>query len=132
MDLMHRVVAAVAGVAKRVECQTCHTQHNYRAPKGIKAPIPKDGEVPVKGAKAKAPKAPKVPRKNALLVSEWESRVLGKNPQSFATYSAKAMFGVNQLLNHKSFGEGYVQEVLADKKINVVFRDGPRTLVHGR
>jgi hypothetical protein len=135
MDLIHRVVAAVAGKPKRVECQTCHTQHNYRPPKGAKDPIPKDGEVPTKEKKAKAAKAAKstkVPRKLQPLVNEWEARVLGQAAAAFAAYSAKAQFAANQLLRHKSFGEGFVAEVMEDKKINVVFREGKKTLVHGR
>jgi hypothetical protein len=135
MDLLHRVVAAVAGKPKRVECQTCHTQHNYRPPKGAKDPIPKDGEVPTKVPKtkaAKAAKAAKIPRKLQPLINEWESRVLGQTPSAFAPYSSKAQFTANQLLRHKSFGEGFVADVLEDNKINVVFHEGKKTLVHGR
>lgn len=136
MDLLHRVVAAVAGKPKRVECQTCHTQHNYRAPKGAKEPLPREGEATsTRTPKAKAPKAAKaakIPKRLQPMVSEWESRVLGQTSSAFAAYSASGSFSANQLLRHKSFGDGYVAEVMEDNKINVIFRDGPRTLVHGR
>ena len=33
MDLGHRIVAMVKDQPKRVVCQTCGSQHNYRAPK---------------------------------------------------------------------------------------------------
>lgn len=129
MDLMHRVVAAVAGSPKRVECQTCRTQHNYRAPKGAKDPIPKGEDVPgtTKKAGAATPRA----KANAK-VSEWDRRVLGQTDTSFRAYSPRTTFRADELLRHSKFGDGFVSEVNADGKINVVFRDGAKTLVHGR
>jgi hypothetical protein len=137
MDLNHRVVAAVAGRPKRVECLTCHTQHNYRAPKGIKDPIPKGEDVPVptngkKSATSKAPKAPKVTKAVAARTAEWDRRVLGQLEQSFKQYSPKTVFKTDELLRHPKFGDGFVATVDPDGKIAVIFRDGEKTLIHAR
>lgn len=138
MDLNHRVVAAVAGVPKRVECLTCHTQHNFRPPKGVKEPIPKGTDVPAgKKAGAKAPKAAKSTTKTTRAsrnsrALEWDKRVLGQVESSFTVYSPRATFKVDELLRHTKFGDGFVSEVSPDGKIAVIFRDGEKTLVHGR
>lgn len=134
MDLLHRVVAAVGGTPKRVECQTCHTQHNYRAPKGIKSPVPKGTDVPTgtkKAAAAKSPKAGKSAKGNARS-SEWDKRVLGQLESSFTVYTPRSTFKADELIRHAKFGDGFVSEVNPDGKIAVIFRDGAKTLVHGR
>ncbi len=133
MDLNHRVVAAVGGVPKRVECLTCHTQHNYRAPKGAKDPIPKGADVPVKGKKSPAAaKTPKLSKAAAARSNEWDKRVLGQLESSFTAYTPRTTFKQDELVRHSKFGDGFVSEVNPDGKIAVIFRDGSKTLVHGR
>ncbi len=129
MDLGHRVVAVVALEPKRVECLTCHTQHNYRAPKGAKDPQPK-----LAGPKKTTAKTPgkRMTKAAAQLLSDWETRVSNQSVAAFTNYNINTEFAVDQLVRHKKFGEGYVAEILSDNKINVVFKDGTKTLVHGR
>ncbi len=127
MDLLHRIIAVVAGAPKRVECQTCHSPHNYRAPKGAAASATRGTTAAKKKTKsatggARATKA----------INEWESLIAGKSAAAFRPYSISARFEPTQLIRHKKFGDGYVLEVLADGKINVVFREGQKLLVHGR
>lgn len=128
MDLSHRVVAVVAGVAKRVECQTCHTQHNYRAPKGAKSPVPR-AEKPPSEKKTAAKRTTKA---ETARLDEYDARVSGKLESEFTNYSIKQVFKVGQLIRHKNFGEGYVSELLDNKKLNVVFRAGPKILIHSQ
>jgi hypothetical protein len=47
-------------------------------------------------------------------------------------YSAKAKFAVGEVVRHSKFGDGVVSTLLPDGKVTIDFRDGPRTLVHGR
>jgi hypothetical protein len=47
-------------------------------------------------------------------------------------YSPKTLFAVGDLVTHPKFGEGVVNAVLGDGKVQIDFADGPRTLVHGR
>jgi hypothetical protein len=129
MDLGHRIVAMVSGRPKRVICQTCGSQHNYRAPRSEGSAVrarpgnsgPKSTGTPRVTQKAKA---------EAERLSEWESRIAGQALDAFTRYSMEQHFSVGQLVSHGKFGEGYVAEVLEDGKVNVMFRDGPRTLAH--
>ncbi|HEX2731768.1 MAG TPA: hypothetical protein VHM70_09190 [Polyangiaceae bacterium] len=132
MDLLHRVVAIVGAQPKRVECQTCHTQHNYRAPKNVKSPSPKTRSTD--GASAKAPRsaAKTSSIKQTRQLHDWENHIAGKDQGAFRNYSISSRFERDELIRHKTFGEGCVLEVLQDQKINVLFREGVKVLVHDR
>ena len=128
MDLGHRIVAAVGGRPKRVICQTCNSQHIYRGPASESNAVrarpsggPKSSGTPRVTQKAKA---------EAERLNEWESRIAGQRVDAFTRYSMDQHFSAGQLVQHSKFGEGYVAEVLEDGKVNVMFRDGPRTLAH--
>jgi hypothetical protein len=125
LTLNHRVVAMVGGNAKRVLCLTCNKQHNYRKakPEGAGAPASKAGKT---GKKAAA--APKV----TGTAREWQATVGDRDSAEFLPYSIHTTFETGQLVNHPKFGSGYVKETLASQKLCVLFKDGPRTLVHGR
>jgi hypothetical protein len=137
--LNHRVVAMVAGTPKRVLCLTCNKQHNYRrAPKGDSASLP--GSSATAGASvAKAPsKASKKAAGAAAAVRspsaarEWQTNVADRDSREFVPYSIHSTFEPGQLVDHPKFGWGYVKETLASQKLCILFKDGPRTLVHGR
>ena len=134
MDLGHRVVAAVGALPKRVECLTCNTQHNYRAPKGASSPVPKGELAPAekRRAAARTPGKPRVTKAASELRADWEKHCLGQVDSKFTAYSVKERFALDQLVKHKKFGEGFVAELVDDAKVSIVFADGAKTLVHGR
>jgi len=120
LDLGHRIVAMVGGTPKRVICQTCGSQHNYRAPRS--AP-----------SKKAAP-----PRKNAGVAKRgdqparetWTTRCAGQPASAFTPYDMERTFAPGELVEHGRFGTGFVREVRQDSKVVVVFRDAARTLMH--
>jgi hypothetical protein len=136
MTLNHRVVAMVAGTAKRVLCLTCNKQHNYRAPKG-------EGGSPSRAERGDAASSGRSSKKSSTAKAgssgggtsnarEWQANVANKDSTEFLPYSIHKTFEVGQLVNHPKFGEGYVKEALTTQKMSVLFRDGPRTLIHGQ
>lgn len=126
MDLAHRIVAVLAARPKRVECLTCHSQHNFRKPKGAGD----DDSLP--RTRPAAAKGKRMTKSAAEALEQWEQHVRGKPEGAFARYSVKQQFTAEQLLIHVKFGQGFVSEVLEDNKINVIFRDGPKILAHAR
>jgi hypothetical protein len=127
MNLGHRVVAMLQGRPKRVLCQTCGSEHNYRKEKGASdvSPIRRGGE-PARSASSKdAPARGKARREN-----DWEAHVLGHAVSAFTRYSTVASLKQGELVLHSKFGEGYVTELVEGGKVNIMFRDGERTLVH--
>lgn len=120
----------VGGAPKRVLCLTCDKQHNYRRPKegaGVAASTSTSS-----GAAKSGKKSTTSTSKSPSPAREWQTNVADRDSAEFVPYSIDKTFEAGQLVNHPKFGWGYVKETLASQKLCVLFKDGPRTLVHGR
>ena len=131
MDLGHRIVAMVGGAPKRVICQTCNSEHNYREPRTLKS----ESSVVIRNKKTVAkPNAGQRVTQKAKAEAErhgtWATRALGKPVDAFTKYGMDRHFREGELILHSKFGEGYVEQVLDGGKVSVMFRDGARTLAH--
>lgn len=137
--LTHRIVAMVGGGSKpgagaprpaRVECETCHSQHNWRE----RAP----GDAPVREPRmVGSSSGPRAPRQSHVTKLEqerrdreqsWEKAVTGKMVGDFVKYNVKAQFKVGDLVKHPKFGDGVVTQVIDKNKVEILFRDEPRRL----
>ncbi len=134
MDLGHRIVAMVGEAPKRVICQTCNSEHNYRAPRSAReASVARTrGTSPPKPARTASQRALDRQKAELSRVTDWEKKVSGQTVDAFTRYSIDKTLEVGELVNHKKFGEGYVLEVLDQNKVCVMFRDGQKTLAHGQ
>jgi hypothetical protein len=131
LDLGHRIVAMVGGAPKRVICQTCNSEHNYREPKTLKPA----SSVFIRNKKSEPkPTAAQRITQKARAEQErhdtWATRALGKPLDAFTKYQMDRHFREGELVLHTKFGEGYVDAVLDGGKVSVMFRDGARTLAH--
>lgn len=129
MMLTHRIVAMVGPLPKRVECETCHSQHNFRE----RAP----GDAPVKIGSSSAGSGSRAPRVSSVTRLEqerrdreksWESAVNGRVVSDFIKYNIKQTFQEGDLVKHTKFGDGVVTRIIDAHKIEILFRDEPRTL----
>lgn len=118
MLLNHVVVAKVAEVIKRVKCLTCGSDHVYRNPNAAEA------------VKARSPAAA-TKTKRAPAISDYEEAMKGRDLQKAARYKPQSEFNKNQLIDHPKFGFGVVTEKKEGSKVEVLFREGSKTLVHG-
>jgi hypothetical protein len=132
MDLGHRIVAMVGDAPKRVECQTCGSQHNYRAPRSAERSPAKRASATGAKPRTAGVRAAEKARVEAERVNDWESKIAGQAMDAFTRYSIDKSYETGELIAHKKFGEGFVVEVLDDNKVSIMFRDGPRTLAHGQ
>ena len=135
--LNHRIIAMVGGTPVRVECSTCGSHHNYRprAP-GDKAPSAARGgaagstsaSAAPRGARARVTKA-----QEAALDRErtWEKAIAGKAVNDFRSYRVDQTFSEGDLIRHKKFGDGVVTRILDPRKVEILFKDEPRTLAQG-
>jgi hypothetical protein len=132
LDLNHVVVAMVAGVPKRVLCRTCGSEHAYRRPVEARVPSPPTPKR-TSSAKSGSRSVGAALRAEAEAEKEraWRERISGRPTSAFTTYNPKTLFAHDQLVRHPKFGDGYVTRVIDAGKIEVMFRDGPRTLAHG-
>lgn len=63
---------------------------------------------------------------------KWQKAVGEHPPTALVPYVATHTFKPDELLQHATLGAGIVLRVVEGSKVEVLFRDGPRTLVHGR
>ena len=115
MLLAHTILAMVGSRPARVQCNTCGGQHNFRGAPDAPAP---------NGASAAAE-----PRPERARVSFEQAMASKTGPGK--RYTPKERFLLDEVVLHPTFGRGYVAVVRQDK-IDIVFKAGTKTLVHGR
>lgn len=142
MDLAHTIVAMVEDTPVQVICNTCNGAHKYRAPKSA-AKAPRSAKATTaKTSSTRAPRATgtKKAQSEAAEAKElkelrrrWDEEI-GKHADTPSrAYNVRESFGKDEVIEHKTFGLGFVVEELHDKRIKVLFKDAERTLVcrHG-
>jgi hypothetical protein len=101
----------------KVQCKTCGSSHAYKDPASKAQKVKSRSIMP--GAK-----------KKTISVNELWAEELGRASGKAKVYSIRETFHVGDLLDHKSFGPGIVQN-LVNGKIEVLFQHEIKTLVHG-
>ena len=110
MVLAHTIEALVGTKPARVHCNTCGSQHSYKASE------------PSKSGRSHSPK-PRASRFQGLLKDRSET------PKN---YSPKEKYQSGDVLKHPTFGVGVTTAVKDESKIEVLFEGGSKVLVHGR
>ena len=97
LNLAHTILAMVGTVVKRVQCNTCGSQHMYR------------GEQPlVKATSFAAPKrasAPRTPRAETKVVT-FDEVLKGKDLTRAKKYSIRETYVLDDVIDHLTFGFG--------------------------
>jgi hypothetical protein len=119
MTLAHTILAMVGTKVARVRCNTCNSDHSFRG-----APGSSPTKAPSRARSSAASKEKKV-------VISFAERLAGKDASSARKYSAKETFAVDDLVDHPTFGLGFVVAVRQDK-VDIAFKADQKTLVHGR
>ena len=60
--------------------------------------------------------------------ASWEKTVLGQPVTKFKAYRATETFQDGELIRHGKFGDGFIVRVINRQKVEVMFKDGSRTL----
>lgn len=120
--LAHTIVAMDGDKIVKVKCNTCNKTHTYRSP---------DSASEATAAKRKNARKK---REEAAAAASVDFEALAKNVDltQAEQYSIKNSLDVHQVVEHPKFGTGIVFSLKEDRKAEVVFRDGPRLLVHSR
>lgn len=128
--LNHRIVSMKSGKAHQVECLTCRSQHLWRPnTPGEKPAASADGGKPraasSSGSHASSHARSSRPPRHT---EQWEKAIAGRSVNEFKAYNVGGSFNEGDLLRHKKFGDGVVTRVIDAHKVEVLFRDEPRTL----
>ncbi|MEW5853218.1 MAG: hypothetical protein AB2A00_30840 [Myxococcota bacterium] len=122
MVLAHTVLAMVGTRPARVQCNTCHTDRNYR---------PVDGED--RAPRRREPAEPAKPgRAGVVRESDYDRLMKNRDLSRAPRYSVKTTYALETVIDHPTFGLGLVTSVKGPDKVEVLFRDGPKVLVHGK
>jgi hypothetical protein len=138
LDLSHRIIAMVGDAVKKVECQTCHSHHLYRRPKTERdaehARMAKRAEdrKTTSGGGTKAERAAHTSKVERDQTASWEKAIAGQPTGAFKAYRITLVLGAGELIHHSKFGDGVVARVIDRGKVEVLFKDGPRTMAHGQ
>ena len=107
--------------ADKVQCKTCKATHTFKDPSAKKTKISVDKVI--KSAKARS-------GKTTESVSELWNKAVNKSTSSAKDYSIKGSFIAGDLITHPTFGQGVVEKLIDSNKIEVIFQDDYRTLMH--
>jgi len=138
LDLTHRIIAMVGDEVKKVECKTCGSHHLYRRPKSEKlAPAVKAKVGPVSSSKSEgkstvSSRAAAAAQKERDQTNQWEHAIAGKPVGAFKAYRVSLTLGPGELVHHPKFGDGVVARVIDRGKVEILFKDGPKTMAHGQ
>ena len=127
LDLMHNIIAhkeGNSGAVAKCQCRTCQAIHGYRAPKGSAGTV--------KARSAAAKRAPRQKVEQVPCNVEWKRQLEEKAGKPEVPYNIKANFVVGDILAHPKFGVGVVQTLKDSTKVEVLFQDDVKILVHNK
>jgi len=110
-DSTHTIISMYEDEVRRVQCVVCGEVHAFRQPRGGAAPV----------------EAVAKPSWSEAIARFSDADRAGAQP-----YSIRTTYALNDLVQHPVFGVGIVVELLPESKVEVLFQDGPRVLVHAR
>lgn len=123
-DRYHTVLAHTSSSSAKVKCETCGAQKTFSLPKAQT----RTGK-PLTGA-AKVKREQTMNSRKSSHRNEYEM-LMANEKATTVDYNMKSKFEKNQKLQHPKFGLGFIKDA-ANDKIEVVFEDEIRSLVHNR
>ena len=123
--LAHTIEAMVGDTIKRVHCNTCRAQHMY------KGHAPGEGPTKERAVKEQASRKNK-PGVAMTKASDFDTYMKGRNVNMAKSYSPKEKFAVGDVVQHPTFGVGVATTLKDSTKVEILFEEGPRILIHGR
>lgn len=125
LTLAHIIVTMKdSKTADKVQCKTCKATHVFKDPGAAKAKTSVNKVI--KSAKAKRTGS----KKSTETVAELWTRAIGKNTTGTKSYTIRGSFTTGDIIDHPTFGQGVVEKLIDDNKIEVLFQDDYRTLMH--
>ena len=144
LDLTHRIIAMVGDEVKKVECKTCGSHHLYRRPKSevlaaaaLKAKTTGSASAKREGGsdekRSSGARAGSAAAKREMdLTAQWEHAIAGQPSTAFKPYRISLTLNPGELVRHPKFGDGVVARVIDRGKVEILFKDGAKTMAHGQ
>jgi hypothetical protein len=123
--LTHTIETMEGSVPTRVHCNTCNSQHAY------KPYLPGEAPRQVKARERAAESGPRTPQPGKVKASHYDDLMKGRDG-SAASYSPRLRLSVGDVIRHPTFGIGVTTAQKDGSKVEVLFPEGPKVLIHGR
>ncbi|HEX7625237.1 MAG TPA: hypothetical protein VF400_16790 [Anaeromyxobacteraceae bacterium] len=127
MALAHTIIAMVDGRPVKVECNTCHGVHRFRGdvPGAASASSGRPNGSTAVGRSAR-------PARERPVTVSFEQALREKNLAMAQRYSPRSTYQLDQVIEHPTFGIGWVSSVRDGSKVEVTFRTDVKVLVQGK
>ncbi len=122
VDRYHRVLAHTSSTSAKVECEVCHSKKTFSIATSGKSTAVK---------KSTSGSGPKISKGLLKHQEEYAEALQNLSGQPEFPFSIREKFSANQKLRHSKFGLGVVKTIFSEK-IEVLFADELKTLVHNR
>ncbi|OGQ94865.1 MAG: hypothetical protein A2559_01630 [Deltaproteobacteria bacterium RIFOXYD2_FULL_66_9] len=126
LTLAHTVVAKVGSAVKRVQCNTCRSEHNHRSEQATRRTASEAS--PARRSERPSPASPA----NRDLPTGYTERLAQFADTLPVPYSPEMNLEKIQLVLHPTFGVGIVNRMLSTTKVELEFRDRRVVLVCNR
>ncbi|AUN99469.1 hypothetical protein DOM21_03535 [Bacteriovorax stolpii] len=121
--LAHIIVTMKSATeADKVQCKTCKATHTFKDPSATKKKTSIDRVI--KNARSAGGK------KSSESVTDLWTKAMNKTTSQGKEYSTRDSFQMGDVINHPTFGQGVVEKLIDNNKIEVLFKDDYRTLMH--
>ncbi|WP_426752152.1 hypothetical protein [Myxococcus sp. Y35] len=127
LTLAHTILAMVGTKIVRVRCNTCGGDHAYRGAPGV---TDRPSSSTTRTARTSSSSTSSAAKAEKIIIS-FDEQLAGKDVANAPRYSPKDTYRVDQVIQHPTFGTGFVTAVRGDK-VDITFRTDTKTLVHGR
>lgn len=125
--LAHIIVAMkTASTPDKVQCKTCKSTHAFKDPGQTKKKTSIDRVI--KNAKMKTSGRSS---QSETILDIW-NKAMSVSTAISQEYSMKTYFKRGDLIAHPVFGQGIVEKLIDNNKIEVLFKDDYRTLMHNK
>ena len=112
----------------KVQCKTCDSTHAFKDPEEVaKKAVERTAK---RDAKKKADHQAKEKKMEEDRITAWNEAMKLAATKKPVKYSMKTKFILGDLIEHPNFGKGIVDALHDDNKINVIFKDNTKLLMH--
>ena len=122
VERFHVVLAHTTATSAKVKCEVCGATRTFKLPKAAKAP---------KKTASGKPRATKSKKNEPSSADVWADLKSQIGTDRIVPYSMRQKFTLANAIEHPKFGLGFVTSATAEK-IEVMFQEGGRALVHNR
>ncbi len=128
--LAHVIMFKVGEAVSKVKCNTCGAEHKYRPekPAAKKTTVGRVSKpLTFKETMAKRIAATKIKDNGAPMQWDIRNRNLDRT-KPIKVYSISSQYRTQDVVNHSLFGLGFVERIVSDKSMDVLFSDAVKLM----